>query len=102
MIARAIMNLRPGASFGIEDDSYDKIQWFDKVQLKPTKAEVDAEIARLTQIKIDNKYQEDRAKEYPPIETQLDMQYWDSMNGTTIWQDTIAAIKAKYPKSEGV
>ena len=35
---------------------------------------------------------------YLPIEQQLDMQYWDSVNGTTTWKDHIAAVKAKYPK----
>ena len=39
-----------------------------------------------------------RASEYPDMATQLDMQYWDNVNGTTLWQDTIDAIKAKYPK----
>jgi hypothetical protein len=32
----------------------------------------------------------------------MDMQYWDSVNGTTTWQDAIDAVKAKYPKPEGV
>lgn len=40
-----------------------------------------------------------RASEYPDMATQLDMQYWDGINGTTTWQDTIDAIKAKYPKT---
>ena len=35
---------------------------------------------------------------YLPVEQQLDMQYWDSVNGTTTWKDHIAAVKAKYPK----
>lgn len=35
---------------------------------------------------------------YPPIGDQLDMIYWDSVNKTTVWQDTIAAIKAANPK----
>ena len=35
---------------------------------------------------------------YLPIQQQLDMQYWDSVNGTTTWKDHIAAVKAKYPK----
>lgn len=43
-------------------------------------------------------YKYQRAREYPSIQEQLDMQYWDSVNGTTVWQDTINAIKAKYPK----
>ena len=40
-----------------------------------------------------------RASEYPDMATQLDMQYWDGINGTTVWHDTIQAIKAKYPKT---
>lgn len=43
-------------------------------------------------------YKYQRQAEYPSIQEQLDMQYWDSVNGTTVWKDTIEAIKAKYPK----
>lgn len=43
-------------------------------------------------------YQRLRAQEYPSMKDQLDMQYWDAINGTTVWADTINAIKAKYPK----
>ena len=35
---------------------------------------------------------------YLPLAQQLDMRYWDSVNGTTTWKDHIAAVKAKYPK----
>lgn len=37
---------------------------------------------------------------YPSVGEQLDMQYWDMMNGTTIWRDTITAIKDANPKPE--
>lgn len=43
-------------------------------------------------------YRELRAAEYPAIGDQLDMIYWDKVNGSNIWMETIAAIKAKYPK----
>ena len=36
---------------------------------------------------------------YLPLAQQLDMQYWDSVNGTTTWKDHVAAVKIKYPKS---
>lgn len=45
-------------------------------------------------------YAEKRALEYPSIQEQLDMMYWDKVNGTNNWQETIADIKAKYPKEE--
>ena len=40
-----------------------------------------------------------RQQEYPSREEQLDMMYWDKVNGTTVWEDTIQAIKDKYPKT---
>ena len=40
-----------------------------------------------------------RSQEYPSHEEQLDMMYWDKVNGTTVWEDTIQAIKDKYPKT---
>jgi hypothetical protein len=43
-------------------------------------------------------YTEKRQREYPPISEQLDMIYWDKVNGTNLWQEKIAEIKAKYPK----
>jgi len=43
-------------------------------------------------------YKEKRKAEYPEIAEQLDMIYWDKVNGTNLWQEKIAEIKAKYPK----
>ena len=40
-----------------------------------------------------------RQQEYPSREEQLDMMYWDKVNGTTTWEDTIQTIKDKYPKT---
>ena len=45
-----------------------------------------------------NQYQRDRATAYPTIQEQLDMQYWDKVNGTTNWQTAIAKVKADNPK----
>jgi NAD-dependent DNA ligase len=54
---------------------------------------VEAEIAK-------NAYKEQRAMAYKPLAEQLDMQYWDKVNGTTTWQDHIDTVKAQYPKGE--
>ena len=43
-------------------------------------------------------YQGKRKTEYPSIEDQLDMQYWDKKNGTTTWVDAIAKVKSDNPK----
>jgi hypothetical protein len=45
-------------------------------------------------------YKYDRARAYPPLAEQLDMQYHDKINGTTTWADAIQAVKDKYPKPE--
>lgn len=45
-------------------------------------------------------YINDRKKEYPSIEEQLDMLYWDQVNGTNNWRTLIREIKDKYPKPE--
>ena len=44
-------------------------------------------------------YQYDRSQAYPSIKEQMDMQYWDSVNGTTTWKDAIAKVKSDNPKS---
>lgn len=41
-----------------------------------------------------------RREEYPNIGDQLDMQYWDQVNGTTTFQDAIAKVKSDNPKKE--
>ena len=48
---------------------------------------------------IEPSYTELRAAEYPSLQEQEDMKYWDEINGTTVWRDTITAIKEKYPKT---
>lgn len=45
-------------------------------------------------------YAEQRIAAYPNFGDQLDMIYWDKVNGTTNWLDLISEIKAKYPKPE--
>jgi hypothetical protein len=45
-----------------------------------------------------NQYKIDREVAYPSIQEQLDMQYWDNVNGTTTWKDAIAKVKSDNPK----
>ena len=61
-------------------------------------AAYDAEVARLEAEHAATQYQRDRKQAYASIEEQLDMQYWDSVNGTTTWADHIAAVKGAHPK----
>jgi len=67
-------------------------------ETQPTDAEITAEQERL-QAEYDAKqYARDRAVAYASIQDQLDMQYWDNVNGTTTWKDHIAQVKADNPK----
>ena len=61
-------------------------------------SEVNAEKALLQTEYDNNEYQRNRASAYPSIQEQLDMQYWDNVNGTTNWKDKIAEVKTTYPK----
>ena len=45
-------------------------------------------------------YIQARSEAYGSVQDQLDMQYWDGVNGTTLWADHIAQVKADNPKPE--
>ena len=46
----------------------------------------------------ENGYKTARQEDYGSIAEQLDMQYWDGVNGTTTWSDHIAQVKSDNPK----
>ena len=46
-------------------------------------------------------WEDNRRATYATFGAQLDMQYWDGVNDTTVWADHIATVKATYPKPEG-
>jgi hypothetical protein len=62
----------------------------------------DAEEAQVAQDQADyianEKYKDDRREAYGDIGSQLDMQYWDGVNNTTVWADHVAAVKAAHSK----
>jgi len=43
-------------------------------------------------------YIQARQDGYGSIADQLDMMYWDGVNGTTVWADHIAQVKSDNPK----
>ena len=91
----ALISLRPNAQWAMRGD---ELEWLDTEQTQPTDAEIDAEVIKL-QAEYDAKqYARDRQKAYPSMQEQLDMQYWDGVNGTTTWQDAIEAVKTGNPK----
>ena len=43
-------------------------------------------------------YIQARQEAYGSVAEQLDMMYWDGVNGTTVWADHIAQVKSDNPK----
>ena len=74
------------------------IDWQSSDIPQPSDDAIAAELARLQTEWNAQEYARNRATEYASIQDQLDMQYWDSVNGTTTWADHVEAIKTKYPK----
>ena len=76
----------------------DIVEWDNSVSNRPSEEEIVQKVAELEYQEEVNEYQRQRAREYPPIPEQQDMKFHDDVNGTTVWRDTIQAIKDKYPK----
>ena len=88
----ALLSLKPGAEWTMKDGV---LTWLDSKQTEPTESEINTEIARLDTEYTNNKYQRDRAAEYPSVVDQLDDIYH---NGIDAWKATIKKTKDKYPK----
>lgn len=67
-------------------------------EAQPTQAELDQAWSDYQAAQAATKYQRDREPLYPSIKEQLDLQYWDQVNGTTKWKEAIAKVKADNPK----
>ena len=65
---------------------------------QPTEAQLNALESQANEIERINNIRNQRENNYPSLADQLDMQYWDKINGTNKWQQAINAVKQKYPK----
>jgi hypothetical protein len=100
MIVEAIKKINPNAEFVIKGNDLDTcvITWLNETTPIPV-ADIEAKMTELQAEYDANEYQRERATAYPSIQEQLDMQYWDKVNGTTNWEDAIAKVKSDIPKS---
>jgi hypothetical protein len=96
-IIKSIVAINPIAQVSVSGDDINSIEWHNGTTPIPAN-EILAKQQELITEYNSNKYQRDRAKDYPSIQEQLDMQYWDKINGTNKWQQAINAVKQKYPK----
>jgi len=69
------------------------VVYFDGNATEPSDSDITNKIAEI-------EVQEARKNSYKSTQDQLDMQYWDSVNGTTTWKDHIAKVKSDNPKPE--
>ena len=97
-ILKTILKINPNAQVTVTNNEIDSIQWHNGTTPIP-KADIEAKMVEVQAEYDANQYQRDRATAYPSIQDQLDMQYWDKVNGTTNWEDAIAKVKSDIPKS---
>ena len=72
-------------------------------RLEFTSADYDQAIIDLANSKWNDQqfgYIQARQEAYGSTGSQLDMQYWDSVNSTTTWADHIAKVNSDNPKPE--
>ena len=96
-VLKAIQKLNPNAEVSINNNDVNQITWLNGTT-PISKADIEAKMVELQAEYDANQYQRDRAIAYPSIQDQLDMQYWDKVNGTTNWEDAIAKVKSDNPK----
>jgi len=91
---QAIYNTHPAVKSIRGTDCFDA----DGNPVAITQSLVDEEAARLQAEHDSQAYARARAEAYASIADQLDMQYWDSVNGSRTWLDHVEAVKEAHPK----
>ena len=93
-IAKAILAINPSAEVTVNAEDFEQITWLNGTP-EISKADIQAKQAELQTTYNNNKYQRDRAAEYPSMADQLDDIYHNGIDG---WKATIKVTKDKYPK----
>jgi len=96
-IIKSILAINNKAEVSVNADDINQITWHNGTTPIPANQILAKQQELITEYNF-KQYQRDRAKDYPSIQEQLDLQYWDKINGTNKWQQAINAVKQKYPK----
>ena len=96
IIIQAILKINPNAEVTVRGDDINAIEWHNGTT-PISKADIEAKMVEVQADYDAKQYQRDRV--YPSIQEQLDMQYWDNVNGTTTWKDAVAKVKSDNPKN---
>ena len=95
---QALMALRPNiVKLSIVGDEIVEYESSDGLPL-PSDDELSAKAISLEGEYNNTEYRRLREAAYPPIPDQLDMIYWDKINGTDVWLSTIQEIKQRISK----
>jgi hypothetical protein len=72
-------------------------EWNISSVTKPTDEQLNAVDSAADLEERQNAVRATRKTAYGDLGSQLDMQYWDNVNGTTTWKDHVAAVKTANP-----
>ena len=97
-IIDAILAIDSSAEVTVRGEDITRIEWPTGNPNNITVEQIQAKQAELEAEHNTQEYARNRAKAYAELSDQLDMQYWDSVNGTTTLSDHKAEIKALHPK----
>jgi hypothetical protein len=97
-IIKAIKAINPNAEVSVNGEDINQITWLNGTTPISTN-QILAKQQELIAEYNSKQYQRNRAKAYPSIQEQLDLQYWDKINNTDNWEQAINAVKAQYPKN---
>jgi hypothetical protein len=95
-IIKSILSINPNAQVSVNAEDINQIEWLNgttpiaKQTILAKQIELQAEYEA-------KQYQRDR--QYPSITDQLDMLYWDKVNGTENWLKSIESVKNRFPKA---
>jgi hypothetical protein len=72
-------------------------EWNISSVAQPTDEQLNAVDSAADLSERQNAVRSTRRAAYGDLGSQLDMQYWDNVNGTTTWKDHVAAVKTANP-----
>ena len=96
-IIKSIKAINPNAEVSVNAEDINQITWHNGTTPIPANEILAKQQELITEYE-SKQYQRNRAVDYPSLTEQLDMQYWDKINGTNKWQQAINAVKQKYHK----
>jgi hypothetical protein len=95
-IIKSILAINPKAEVSISADDINTLVWENETQPIPDNQILAKQIELQAEYEA-KQYQRDR--QYPSIPDQLDMLYWDKVNGTENWLNSIESVKSRFPKA---